>query len=345
MKFRVAILAAVVCFPFRGWMAPSFVHVDPRIELMTVVQLLSGYSTMSRLDSSYKRDVTNYFGPHKNHRAVRLYAEMSRDHFAYDAVPRALLAYSDPPTLKPLGVPDKKTLRRAGGQRKLNDFIQALREFADAAQFAEFVKAHQEDYLLVESSLREDVEAAVRALRGYTGLQFTNCELIAGMLVHNGGFQATIAGLPDGPRSYAIIGAFGLSNGLPVFSSNGSVSYVAQHEFSHSFVNPFVETHSKEFNRHSSLFKPIKKQMQQLSYADWQTAVHEHIVRAIVVRMAYVRSHAAGARILHNEEQQGFRYVKPLAEKLQEYEEQREKYPTILAFLPQLIGVFENLDK
>jgi len=49
MKFRVAILAAVVCFPLRGWMASSFVHVDPRIELMTVVQLWSGYPTLTRL--------------------------------------------------------------------------------------------------------------------------------------------------------------------------------------------------------------------------------------------------------------------------------------------------------
>lgn len=320
--------------------ANSVVHVDSRIELMTVVQLLGGYQPLTKIDSAYRRDATNRFERFKTHRAVRLFSEMSQSHFAYDAVPRALLCYSAPPELRPVAPVDKKVLRRAGGQAKLNAFIIALRDFARASDFDGFVKSHANDYAQVEAALRPDVEAAVQALRSYTGLPLRNCELVAGMLIHNGGFQATVQTEPT-PTTYAIIGAFGVAQGLPVFTANGSVSYVAQHEFSHSFVNPFVEKNVAAVNRYDGLFKAIKPQMAKLAYADWETVVHEHIVRAIVIRLAHLRAAPAGDRILANEEKQGFRYVRALAERLKDYEAARDKYPTINVFLPELLQAFD----
>ena len=268
---------------------------------------------------------------------------MSRDHFAYDAVPRAVLCFSPPPDFQPIGKPGKKIVRRAGGKAKLDEFMQALREFAEASNLAAFSKARESDYARVEAALSPDVDASVQALRVYTGLPFTNCQLIAGMLIHNGGFQATVE-TKTAPLTYAIIGPFGLANDLPVFSSNGSVSYVAQHEFSHSFVNPFVEKNSAAVGRYSRLFNPIKKEMAKLAYADWETAVHEYIVRAIVIRLTYLRNAQSGDGILANEERQGFRYVRALAARLKEYEAARDRYPTSTSFLPRLLTGFEEFE-
>lgn len=323
--------------------ADSFVRVDARIELMTVVQLLSGYPTLTTVDSTYRRDVTHYFQGFKDHRAVRLFAEASRANFAYDAVPRAILCFSAPPELKPIAQPDGKVLRRAGGPAKLDEFIAALRDFCAATDFVGFFKAHEDDYARVVATLQPDVIAAVNALGNYTGIPFTNCELIAGMLIHNGGFQATVqAGAV--PTIYAIIGAVGVSQGLPVFTANGSVSHLVQHEFSHSFVNPFVENNTAAVSRHARLLDAIKPQMAKLAYADWATAVHEHIVRAIVARLADLRDPQSGNRVLANEERKGFRYIRALAERLKDYEAARDKYPTLPSFLPQLLATFERVE-
>ncbi len=40
------------------------VTVDPRIELMTVVQYMVGYWPMSRLDTAYATEVQEKFGPY-----------------------------------------------------------------------------------------------------------------------------------------------------------------------------------------------------------------------------------------------------------------------------------------
>lgn len=82
--FALLVLLAASCcvVPLAATRPPSLrVTVDPRIELLAVVQLLSGYRFLTRYDVSYKRDVIEYFSPHKNHPAVRLFAENERRRF------------------------------------------------------------------------------------------------------------------------------------------------------------------------------------------------------------------------------------------------------------------------
>ncbi|MBS1786935.1 MAG: DUF4932 domain-containing protein [Acidobacteria bacterium] len=330
-----------ICFPqqlFAEQSSPVAVTVDPRIELMTVVQLLSRYQVLTKVDSDYRRDVEKHFAPFKEHRAIKLFAEMSKTRFAYDAVPKAMLAYSNPPELKPRVESAFDTVRRAGGKQKLEEFIAALRDFAQASKFNEFFAAHAETYERALSFLRPDADRALRELRTYTGLKLENCFLIAGMLVHNGGFQATLGG-KENPEIYAIIGALGSKNEIPVFSVDGSVRYLVHHEFSHSYINPLVEKFDDELQKHAALYEPIKEAMQRQAYNNWPTAVHEHIVRAITIRLAYARSQEAGDWLLKAEEERGFKYVRALSEKLKEYEATRNRYPTITDFFPELIKV------
>jgi hypothetical protein len=318
------------------------VVVDPRIELMTIVQMLSGYEVLTKIDSDYRREVEIWFAPFREHPAVRLFAEMSRARFAYDAVPKAMLAFSDPPELKLRVELSADVVRRAGGRQKLEEFAEALRDFARQSRLSDFLAAHRATYDRVLAALRSDVENAFAPLRRYSGVDLKGCTLVAGMLVHNGGFQATIGGA-DGARIYAIIGAFGARDGLPVFSSGGSVAYLVHHEFSHSYVNPWVERNSATLQKYAALYEPIREAMRRQAYNNWLTVVHEHIVRAITVRLASQRSQEAGDRVLQQEEARGFKYVRPLAEKLKEYEAARNKYPALTDFFPELIKVFSEL--
>ena len=79
------------------------IKVDPRIELLAVVQFLGGYNERYRLinhfDFPYKRDVRKYFSTYKNHSAVKFFDQMSAEGFSYDAPPAAMLYLSKPPEL------------------------------------------------------------------------------------------------------------------------------------------------------------------------------------------------------------------------------------------------------
>jgi hypothetical protein len=321
----------------------SPVQVDSRIELMTIVQMLSGYEHLSKLDTEYRRSANAHFAPFRSHRTVTLFAQMSRGRFRFDAVPRALLAFTAPPELSPAAEPPPSVLRRAGGSGRLSDFVAALRDFAVQSRFGDFFRSHRGTYERVEASLLQDVRSALDELRNYTALRLDNCTLIPGLLIHNGGFQATVETPQTPPRLFAIIGAFEVRDGLPVFTANRSVSYLVQHEFSHSFINPLVEKHSRELGQFSGLYRRIQTAMKSLSYGDWPAAVHEHIVRAITARIAHLRSHEAGERLLRREEESGFAFVRPLAERLMEYESARARYAAIVDFFPRLIDVFEEI--
>lgn len=124
------------------------------------------------------------------------------------------------------------------------------------------------------------------------------------------------------------------------------MKHLALHEFGHSFVNPPGETHRKDLAKYSALFDPIAAKMQQQAYGDWLTCVDEHVIRAIHIRLTVVEEGKdAAASLLAGERSRGFAYIEPLCRKLEEYEQHRDKYPTLDSFYPQIIGVFKSLSE
>src|SRR5262245_47116788 len=64
------------------------VVVDPRIELLAVIQYLSGYGDWTRLitryDLPYKNDVAERFARFKDHPAVSMFDDLAHDGFNFD---------------------------------------------------------------------------------------------------------------------------------------------------------------------------------------------------------------------------------------------------------------------
>ncbi|TFH64771.1 MAG: DUF4932 domain-containing protein, partial [Candidatus Zixiibacteriota bacterium] len=84
----------------------------------------------------------------------------------------------------------------------------------------------------------------------------------------------------------------------------------------------------------------------QSAYGDWETCVAEHILRAVNVRMTYrEKGQNAGDNALQSHRRMGFAYIEALCKKLEEYEKQRDKYPTLESFFPELISVFKQLSE
>ena len=69
-------------------------------------------------------------------------------------------------------------------------------------------------------------------------------------------------------------------------------------------------------------------------------------VRAVTARLAAINlGDERGEEILQNEKRRGFFYIEALSERLQQYETQRDTYPTFVDFYPQLLEVFRELSE
>ena len=352
------------------------ITVDPRIELLAVVQFLSGYGErtglISRYDFPYKADVSEYFSSYKNHPAVKLFTEMSLSGFSFDAPPEAMLHLSDPLELT-LQVPFTRNLKhRAGGQERLEKFIQELRDFARKTNFTSFFESHKGTYSKLVSDTYGKMQGVdfISTLENYYGMKQLSYNIILAPLFHPGGFGPRID--PERGSSpvlnffkslqylifnkwsgkiyeiYNICGPTGVENGIPSFGTQEGFRQLAWHEFGHSFVNPLSESLKNriKISEYSSLFMPIREKMEKEGYSNWETCVNEHIVRAVTARLTFLQfGKQAGEDELRDQKSNGFVYIEPLCKELEEYEVQRDKYPAFADFFPELLSVFGEISK
>lgn len=319
------------------------VVADPRVELMTAVQLLADYPILTRHDSPYRRDVKAYFSRFQDHPVVGMFSEMRRQGFAFDAVPVSILAFTDPPELKPRVAVPEHAVERAGGRERLDAFMEELRSFARKSDFMSFFAAHRGTYDQVIENARPAAEKAVSALARYSGMDLKGGTIALGPLLHDGGFAA-FYDKPDGTvEAIALMGPSGVENGIHVYGSATQIAGLTTHEFSHTFINPLTDRHWEELDEYSGLYEPIAEKMKAQAYPIWKHTVKEHIVRAVTIRMAYLEGgQEVGDKELQTQKDRGFRYVEALTERLKEYEAARDRYPTIAEFYPRLVEVFRE---
>lgn len=327
------------------------IKVDPRIELLAVVQFLSGYDERYRLitnfDFPYKQDVREYFSAFKNHSAVKLFDRMSADGFSFDAPPAAMLYLSKPPELT-IELPFTEYLsKRAGGAERLNKFVELLRDFAEETEFVAFFKAHRGTFRQIAANAQSQMGGInyAQTLQDYYGMSQNSYNIILAPLF-TGGYGPRIERSGGKSDIYNILGPMNTEDGLPAFGSEESFRHIAWHEFSHSFVNPTTAKFSREIDQYETLYKPIAAKMKGQAYGNWQTCVNEHIVRAVTTRLAYREiGPEASEQALRSEKNRGFAYVQALCDSLASYEEQRDTYPTLVDYYPELIKVFERLSE
>ncbi len=327
------------------------VVVDARLELLAVVQLLSNYGErlglITRYDFPYKRDVVEYFSPYKNHRAVQLFAEMSKSGFSFDAPPAAMLYLSDPPDLNAQLPFTDYLSRRAGGQKRLSQFVTCLRDFANQTKFMEFYKSHQGVYQQIVTNAWMKMESVdyIGTLESYYGMKHHSYNIIL-VPLFVGGYGHRVERADGACDIYDICGPMNIEDNLPVFGTAESFRDLAWHEFGHSFIVPTMNKIHSDIAKYSSLYEPISDKMKKQAYANWEICVNEHLVRAVAARLAYHQiGKEAAEKTLIYERTRGFFYVEALCKQLEKYENERNKYRTFADFSPELIDVFKELSE
>jgi len=85
--------------------------------------------------------------------------------------------------------------------------------------------------------------------------------------------------------------------------------------------------------------------MERMAYGNWQTMMRESLVRACVVRyLTKIDGENAAKKQIESEIRNGFFWMQELSDLLIQYEQQRDKYPTLEAFFPKVVDFYNNYD-
>ncbi len=327
------------------------VTIDPRIELLMVVQYLSGYKghpeLLTSLNFPYKQSVKKTFSGYKEHPAVKMFARMSSRGFSYDTPPKVMLHLSDPPGLEVVFPLPEHAIKKAGGKNRLEKFIALLRDFSRHSDFMSFYDSQKQTYAAIRETVEKNFSDTdfIGELEDYFGIEQRSYNIIL-VPLSNGNYGPRLKHEDETFDAYNIISPRDFKDGILQFGAREYFRHLALHEFGHSFVNPLTEKHMDELKKYASLYKPIQKEMKARAYGDWESAINEHIIRAVTTRLQYLhRGKENGDQALQQEINWGFVYVEHLCKKMEIYERNRQKFLTFTALYPQLIETFRELSE
>lgn len=330
------------------------IAVDPRIELLSIVQYLSDYGDthrglVTRLDHSYRKDVDEWFARSKSDPVVAMFSAMSAKGFSYDAPPHAVLYLNPDFSLNEvIFTDDGRDVSRAGGKARMIAFASALKAFAAASDFATFYSKHASLYKQIAEETFKNVEHQdiIDRIEHYYGEKRSTYTVVTSPLLGQGNYGVQTELKPGVRDIYCVMGAHAVRDGVPLFGSADFFDQLQRHEFSHSFVNLLAEKHPKLVAKYSSLFGPMKQIMEKQAYGQWGTVVNESVVRAVTTRLAHlVDGRDAGDKELHYHKDRGFVFSDALVKKLETYEQNRDTYPTLDSFYPELLASLSSFSE
>ncbi|WP_048152515.1 DUF4932 domain-containing protein [Palaeococcus ferrophilus] len=331
-----------------------YVSVDPRVELVEVIYRISSSEWyqkqvapekvgVSPENYEYLRDIDEYFGKYRELRAVKIARELSKKGLTYDAVPR-FAVHLNPDTFKlERNWSDMLRDRPWLDEKELNEFVEAVEEFAEETDFWRFYNEHVELYnATINEFVREnpDLAGIPKFEEEFFGEKAASWDIILQMgLVHHS-FGGWVEG-KEGKEIYSFLGICRFKGNLPEFCG------ASVHEFAHSFVNPAVDRNYELFEPYEALFTPVREKMSDMAYKNFKTMLHETLVRAFeAYYLRETRGEAAARESLLADKARGFYFIEEVYNAyVNEYVPNRDRYRTFDDFMPRLAEIIGNVYK
>lgn len=325
-------------------------HVDHRVELMCIIFRLAGNPEYNRAaQSSYVAAVDQHFAPYRDHPAVKMARRLRETRgVSFDAVAGMAVHVSDAVQLKErisFDHPDCK-LDQRWQPKEAREFLKQARKFVKDTGFEEFMT--QQEIYFTAAAIRMNELVTRRAYLTWFDSFFgprpnARYEVLVGLLNGGSNYGCSVR-LADGSEDITpVIGVWRIdSDGLPVFRD--SVIPTLIHEFCHPYVNPTVEKFARHLeNPGRRIHATCAEVMRQQAYGHWQTVICESLVRASVVRYVRANDSRRKARAeIREQHDRGFVWVEDLSNLLEEYEQHRDQYPTLEAFMPRVVTFFDE---
>lgn len=321
--------------------------VDKRVELLSLVFRLAErpeYST--KHFELYADRIENYFGKYKDHELIQFTKSiMDKNGIAYDAVMSMAIHLDENLNLLP-GLTDN-SLDSRWKKEDGDKFISLLKKFTKDTEYDKFYNDNTDLYVEASKRFRPIFENV--DLKWYTlfyGQKTTETFVIINGLGNGRNNYGPSLKYNDGRKDvYAIMGAWRADSiGMPEFRMNECFPTLI-HEFNHSFVNNLIGKNREELrNSGVKLFAIVKDEMAIQAYGNWETMMCEALVRASVIK--YMKDHNFDKPEIKNEinrqMERGFLWIKELVAELDNYDKQRNLYPTLEDYMPKLADAYKN---
>ncbi|EHR79548.1 hypothetical protein OCC_09139 [Thermococcus litoralis DSM 5473] len=331
-----------------------YVSVDPRVELVEIIYRISGSewykervapekAGVSPENYEYLKDIDEYFGKYKGLRAVEMAGKLSERGLTYDALPK-FAVHLNPDTFELEGnwsdmLKDRPWL----DEEELNEFAEAVREFAEETDFWKFYNENVEFYnATINEFVRENLDLAKipKFEEEFFGEKATSWNIILQMGLAHHSFGGWLEGKEE-KEIYSFLGICRFEENLPEFCG------ASVHEFAHSFVNPAVDRNYELFEPYESLYAPVKEKMSKMAYGNFKTMLYETLVRAF--EAYYLREtigEVAARESLLADKVRGFYFIEDVYNAyVNEYVPNRDRYRTFDDFMPRLAEIIGEVYK
>lgn len=322
------------------------VGADPRVELMSIIFKLAGNPEYNRCKSvRYKRDIQAHFGQHRDHPVVRLAAELRESDWVGHDVPMGLavdLTDANDFARQRSSGDEPVYFSSRWGEDSGIDFVEKVHDFAEQTDFYQFFADHQPLYEKTSARLRGLLAKHVhfewfeQFFGPRSGVRFR----VVPAMVNGKNHYAARAESEDGVTYYCILGVYQCSfAGLGNPRFNRTAVPIVIHEFCHSYCNPLVDAHMSELEEHGRrIASELEAVGKPVPYGNWQPLLYESVVRSCVISYLKAKeSRRAARRQLRIDMRRGFRWLPELSDLIDEYEANRNTYPTFGSFFPRIV--------
>ncbi len=321
--------------------------VDERVELLSIVfRLAEAQEYNSEYFKLYTDKIGKHFSEYKNHELIQFVKKIRKENgVSYDAVMSMAIHLGGAPNFNPLVQLSDTTPEKRWGKENAIKFVELLQKFYQDAHCSEFFKENSELYKNVSARFIPVYNHLdLKWYRQFYGKEpRERFKIINGLGIGGGNYGPNIT-LKNGDREvYAIMGTWSMdSTGMPKFNLNNYLPTLL-HEFNHSFVNYLVDKNAHSLQASGEKIYAIETEaMKRQAYGNWETMVKESLVRAAVIK--YMKDHQFDKIQIENEVKEQFSrkflWINKLTEELENYDKQRDKYPTFESYMPNIIKAF-----
>ncbi|MCL2074772.1 MAG: DUF4932 domain-containing protein [Marinilabiliaceae bacterium] len=323
--------------------------VDERCELLsTVFRLAGAQEYVTQEIPIYVDSLDKYFEPYKDHEIVE-YTKTFRENFGvgYDA-PMGLAVHLQIVDGKISLIPNVKenSLDSRWNKDYLPRFIELLNDFYTTTQFRDFLVSQSDFVRKVEQTATEyfkkvDMEWYEKF---YGEVPEGKFNLIISLSNGSNNYGPKVEYLNGKEDLYSITICAIDSLDNSYFNDRWALPLII-HEFCHSFCNQLISENYDKIKKKADEFYKIKQDVfNRQAYGNSKTMLCEILVRASVIK--YMADHypTNPEKYFSNEKSNGFIWIEELYNSLLNYEQNRDKYPTLKSYMPEIVKVFNKLN-
>ncbi len=329
-------------------------EIDPRVELIQVIYFIANPKWYQERVSPYlvranpynyhyMRDVAEYFGNYTNATAVRMVPMMVEQGIAYDAIPEFALHLNPVNFSKVMNWSDMLKYRPWLNVTLLDEFAEAVVQFANETNFWKFYNEHRTFYnetlIEFEEGNSRTILNVIRFEESFFGENASSWTIVPLTLISRHGFGVHIT-RNGGKYVYAFLGFSYVKDGIPIVGISGTGVTFLVHEFAHSFVNPAVDEYYSLFQPYEPLYDPVREKLSMMAYTNFKIMLYETFVRAVEAYYLNTTGDQEEAKRKLGMYSVSFYFIKDAYNAyVNDYMKHRDVYRNYTDFMPELAKV------